>query len=82
MSKSEKADQIDLVVLDMIMPQMGGGEVFDRLKNINPDVAVLLASGYSIDGQVEDIMARGCRGFIQKPFTIFELSKRLREVLD
>ncbi|BBO77285.1 hypothetical protein DSCW_47020 [Desulfosarcina widdelii] len=78
---AQNADRIDLVILDIIMPQMDGGEVFDRLKTINPDVAVLLASGYSIDGQAESIMARGCRSFIQKPFTIVELSKRLREVL-
>jgi len=79
---AENADRIDLVILDMIMPKMGGGEVFDRLKVIKPDVAVLLSSGYSIDGQAREILARGCRGFIQKPFTIVELSKRLREVLD
>ncbi|WP_319522281.1 PAS domain S-box protein [uncultured Desulfosarcina sp.] len=78
---AQNADRIDLVILDIIMPQMGGDEVFDRLKAINPHVAVLLASGYSIDGQAEEIMARGCRAFIQKPFTIVELSKRLREVL-
>ena len=48
-------DRIDLVILDMIMPDMSGGEVFDRLREINPRVMVLLASGYSIDGRATDI---------------------------
>jgi len=76
------AHNIDLVILDMIMPEMGGGETYDRLKGINPDIKVLLSSGYSIDGQAEEILGRGCDGFIQKPFSIKELSQKLREILD
>jgi CheY-like chemotaxis protein len=71
----------DLVVLDMIMPDMGGGETFDRLKRVNPDVKVLLSSGYSVDGQAKEILDRGCNGFIQKPFHIQELSQELRRIL-
>jgi PAS domain S-box-containing protein len=71
---------IDMIILDMIMPGMGGGAVFDRLKAIRPDVAVLLSSGYSLNGQAADIMRRGCRGFIQKPFTIGQLDQKIREV--
>ena len=74
-------DSIDLVILDMIMPQMGGSDTFDQLKRINPDVRVLLSSGYSIDGQASSILNRGCNGFIQKPFTVTVLAKRIREVL-
>ncbi len=59
---------IDLVILDMIMPQVSGKEVFNRLKKTDPNVRVLLASGYSIKGQAREIMDRGCGGFIQKPF--------------
>jgi PAS domain S-box-containing protein len=77
----EKGDKIDVVILDMIMPAMSGGETYDRLKAINPDVTVILSSGYSIDGQAAEIMARGCNGFIQKPFNIRDLSKKIREVL-
>ena len=77
----EHGDSIDLVILDMIMPDMGGGETFDRLKEINPGVRVLLSSGYSIDGQAQEIMARGCDGFIQKPFRIEELSQKIREIV-
>jgi len=78
----ESKEEIDIVVLDMVMPGMGGGETFDRLKQINPKVKVLLSSGYSIDGMATDILERGCNQFIQKPFNIKELSQKLREVLD
>jgi two-component system cell cycle sensor histidine kinase/response regulator CckA len=71
-----------MVILDLIMPDMGGGEVYDRLKQINPKVKVLLSSGYSIDGQANQILERGCDGFIQKPFDIREVSKRIREILE
>ncbi|MFO7707791.1 MAG: response regulator, partial [Desulfobacterales bacterium] len=75
-------DRIDLVIMDMIMPGMGGGETFDRLKKINPNVKVLLSSGYSINGQASKIMERGCDGFIQKPFNIKQLSAMIRGILD
>jgi two-component system, cell cycle sensor histidine kinase and response regulator CckA len=70
-----------LVILDMIMPEMGGGDVFDELKRIRPDVRVLLASGYSMQGQARAIMNRGCTGFIQKPFTMEDLSLKLQDAL-
>lgn len=79
---SEHQARIDAVLLDMIMPDTGGGEVFDRIKEINPDIKVLLTSGYSRDGEADEILKRGCYGFIQKPFRIMELSKRLREMLE
>lgn len=74
-------DEIDLVLLDMIMPDMGGGETFEALLRIQPSVKVLLSSGYSLDSQAKDIMRQGCRGFIQKPFTTADLSRKVREVL-
>ena len=73
---------IDLVILDMIMPTMGGGRTFDALKAIDPHVRVLLSSGYSLNGQATEILQRGCQGFIQKPFDLGTLSQKLREVLD
>jgi len=75
-------DRIDLVILDMVMPYVNGGEVYDRMKEISPGVRVLLASGYSLNGQAEDIIARGCNGFIQKPFNTVELSRKIREIID
>ncbi|MEE4351762.1 MAG: response regulator [Desulfatiglans sp.] len=75
-------EEIDLVILDMIMPDMGGGETYDRLREINGDVKVILSSGYSIEGQAKEIMDRGCSGFIQKPFAMEELSRMVSEALD
>jgi len=75
-------NEIDMVVLDMIMPDMGGGETFEKLKEISPNIKVLLSSGYSIDSQASEILKRGCHGFIQKPFNIGELSRNLRDILD
>jgi len=78
----ENKERIDLVILDMVMPDMNGREVFDRMREINPDIKVLLSSGYSINGQARDILDRGCDGFIQKPFKMKELSRKIREILD
>ena len=78
----KKKNEIEMVILDMIMPDISGGEVYDRLREINPDIKVLLSSGYSLGGQARDILARGCEGFIQKPFNMRELSHKLREVLE
>jgi PAS domain S-box-containing protein len=75
-------DKIDIVILDMIMPEMGGGNTYDRLKEINPVLKVLLSSGYSINGQATEILNRGCNGFIQKPFSMKDLSQKIMSVLD
>ena len=72
---------IDLVILDMVMPGMGGGEVFDRLKGMNPEIKVILSSGYSLEGKASDIMERGCTGFIQKPFNLAQLSEKISTTL-
>jgi len=77
----QKYQTIDLVIMDMIMPGMGGGEAYDRLKEINPDVKVLLSSGYSINGQATKILKRGCDGFIQKPFNMKQLSDRVHHII-
>ena len=78
----QAGDRIDLVILDLIMPGMDGGKVFDRLREIRPQVPVIISSGYAIDGEAEAIMRRGCNGFIQKPFNMSELSRKVREILD
>jgi len=78
----EKGDEIALVVLDMVMPDMTGGECFDKLRAANSTVKVLLSSGYNVEGQAGKILARGCNGFIQKPFKIEQLSRKIREILD
>jgi CheY-like chemotaxis protein len=73
--------RISLVMLDMTMPEMSGGETYDRLKEIAPAAKVLLCSGYSLEGQAQKILERGCNGFIQKPFDIATLSAKLLEIL-
>jgi len=72
---------IDLVILDMIMPEMSGEETFDCLKALNPNIKVILCSGYSMNSQASRIIERGCRFFLQKPFSIYTLSQKVREAL-
>ena len=72
---------IDLVILDMIMPGMTGGDVFVRLKEIDPNIKAILSSGYSLDGQGEKIMDSGFRCFMQKPFGMKALSIKIKEAL-
>jgi PAS domain S-box-containing protein len=76
-----EADAIDLVILDMIMPDMSGSAVFDRLKEIDPDASVLLCTGYSIDAKASELLARGCRGHIQKPYTPGELAVKVQAAI-
>ncbi len=78
----ENHQEISIVILDMIMPDLKGSQTFDLLKNIDAAVKVLLSSGYSIDGQASDLIESGCKAFIQKPYTVSELSKKVREVLE
>jgi DNA-binding NtrC family response regulator len=61
---------------------MGGGQTFDELKKINPQIKVLLSSGYSISGEASEILERGCNDFIQKPFNMKQLSEKMRGILD
>ena len=75
-------DDIDLVIVDMIMPHMDGGKVYDRMKEINPDVRVILSSGYSLESQAKEILKRGCNAFIQKPLNMKKLSGKIRKILD
>jgi len=77
-----RSGPIDLVILDMIMAGMGGKETYEKLKQLDPKIKVLLSSGYSKEGDAEEILAQGCNGFIQKPFDVKQLSQKLREVLD
>ena len=73
---------IDLVILDMVMPGMDGGKTLDRIRAICPKMPVMLSSGYAMNSQAKQILSRGCSSFIQKPFNIYELSKKIRQILD
>jgi PAS domain S-box-containing protein len=79
---NENKTEFDLVALDMIMPEMNGKDTYDELKKINPTVKVLLVSGYSLNKQIEELIGLGCKGYMQKPFDIVQLSQKIREVLD
>jgi len=72
---------IDLVILDMILPRLDGKETFDRLREINPDVRVILSSGYDVDERAKDVLDHGALGFIQKPYHIEALLAMIRNVL-
>jgi len=78
----KKNDEIDLVILDMIMPGMGGGETFGVLKTIDPRIKVILSSGYSVNGRPAKMLEQGCNAFIQKPYSMGDLSHKIRAVLD
>lgn len=71
-------DSISLVILDMTMPDMSGADTFDAIRAIEPKMRVLLASGYSLEGQAQALLDRGCSGFIQKPYDVAALSEKLR----
>ncbi|MCG2831543.1 MAG: response regulator [Desulfobacteraceae bacterium] len=78
----ENKDKIALVILDMVMPGMGGGETYKSLKSINPDIKVMLSSGYNLGGEAAEIMKQGVNDFIQKPFTMTKLSHKIRNILE
>lgn len=78
---SEKADGFDLVILDLIMPDISAQELFNQLSTAQPDLKVLLSSGYSLDSQGDAQLARQCSGFIQKPFNLEQISQKIREIL-
>ncbi len=75
-------DEIKLVLLDMIMPRMSGEEVYKEIKKINPEVKVLLTSGFMQDDRVQKVMNCGVNGFIQKPYTIEKLSKAIYDTIN
>jgi two-component system cell cycle sensor histidine kinase/response regulator CckA len=76
-----RRDEIALVLLDMVMPGINGEETFGLLRRIDPDVKVILASGYSTIGQIRNMMRNGCCAFLQKPFGNLELTMKVREVI-
>jgi two-component system cell cycle sensor histidine kinase/response regulator CckA len=77
----ENRKDIVLVILDIVMPGMGGSEVYRELRNLMPDVKVLLCSGYSIQGEADRLIGNGASGFIQKPFSLSSLEQSINEVL-
>ncbi len=77
----EKTDEIDIIILDMVMPVMDGSTAYLKLKEVNENVVVLLSSGYQLDMKVQAILDQGCNGFIQKPYDMGALNAKIRELL-
>ena len=65
----------------MIMPEMNGLETFLELKKIDPDIKVLLSTGYCIDEKAQEMLRQGCKGYLLKPYNTIELSHKLKEIL-
>lgn len=74
-------ERIALVLLDLTMPGMSGADTFDAISEIAPELSVLLASGYSIEGQAQALLDRGCSGFIQKPYDVAALAEKIRTLI-
>lgn len=75
------ADIIKLVILDMVMPEMNGKECFNRLRMLNPDLKIILSSGFTQENDLEDLKREGLNGFIKKPYSTSEISKLIKDIL-
>ena len=75
-------DKVDAVVIDIAMPEMNGVEAFKAMKIINPEIKVLISTGFSMNGEVQNVLDSGAKDFIQKPFNIAELSGKLSSILN
>jgi len=74
--------KISLVILDLIMPEMGGSQCLEKLLRFDPKARILIASGYSADGPTKEVLQGGAKGFVSKPFDMRQLLQTVREVLD
>ena len=75
-------DIIRVVLLDMMMPHMGGEQTFTELRRIDPDVRVILSSGYNEQDAVRRFAGRGLAGFIQKPYRVQSLAAAIRAAIE
>ncbi len=75
-------NEIDLVLLDMIMPKMGGHKTFFQIREIDPEAKILLSSGYVSEEEVKDLLAQGAAGFLPKPHRLPLMAKEFRRILD
>jgi CheY-like chemotaxis protein len=77
-----RKDEVDLIILDMVMPDKSGREVCEEIMKVNPSERILFSSGYGLDGTLEDILRLGAKGFVQKPYRPRDLAYQVRQVLD
>ena len=78
----ENPDQIDLVLLDMIMPKAGGHQTFYKIRAIDPEAKILLSSGFVSEAEVHDLLQQGACGFLPNPHRLPAVARAIREVLD
>ncbi len=78
----EKHCEIDLVIIDMIMPGMDGEELYRKLKEVNPGIRTILSSGFILDERIQSLLDEGINGFLQKPFVIAQFSRLVAKVLN
>lgn len=78
----ENPKEIDLVLLDMVMPKLGGHQTFYKIRDLDPDAKVLLSSGYVSEEEVNDLLEQGAKGFLPKPHRIALMAQEIRKILD
>ena len=78
----ENPGEIDLVLLDMIMPKLGGHGAFYQIRAVDPNIRILLSSGFVAQEAVDDLLANGAAGFLPKPHRIKTLAQEIRRILD
>ncbi len=78
----EKGADIALVILDLVMPRMGGKQCLEVLLGMDPGMKVIIASGFTVDGRTKEVVDAGARGFIRKPYELRQMLKEIRKVLD
>jgi len=78
----EKKEVISLVILDLIMPGMGGKKCLKEILSISPDINIVIASGYSSDSDSKTALGPGAKGFINKPYDVRQMLSKVREILD
>lgn len=78
----ENPHEIDLVLLDMVMPKLGGHAAFYQIRSIDPDAKILLSSGFVSQESVQDLLANGAAGFLPKPHRLKSMTDEIRRILD
>jgi len=78
---SRYKDELDVAILDINMPVMDGKAAYEKLIEIKPDLKVLVASGYTLNNSVEEILAKGAQGFVQKPYRLENITEKIKEIM-
>ena len=78
----KERDRVSLVILDLIMPEMGGEECLEELRRLDPNLKILVTSGYPLNGPTRETIDSAARGFVGKPYGMKEMLRAVRDVLD